>query len=51
MLAFLKRAGAIGGWIAALILAAIMFFQTYLAEHPFPAEEPADSTAVVDTLR
>ena len=34
------------GWIAAAILALILFVQNYLGENPFPADAPADSTQV-----
>ena len=41
---------ASGGYIAAFVLALIMFVQSYIAEHPAPTA-PADSTVTVEPAK
>ncbi len=39
----------IGGWVAAAILALILFVQNYLTDNPFPADAPVDVPAAEAT--
>lgn len=40
-----------GGWIAAAVLALILFVQNYLVQNPYPTDAPADSTSTTQEVQ
>lgn len=44
------KALKVGGWIAAAILALILFVQNYLTDNPYPTDAPVDSPAAESSV-